>query len=80
MNPQTDLLLKAYSYRSPAINGVFENFKRFKLFSFLSATPISPDFVPSPLDGVDQVDAVWENTDTLFVKLEQTNNLYFKNV
>lgn len=71
-------LLKAYSYRSKAINGVFENFKRFKSFCFLSATPISPDFTPSVLDGVEQIDAVWENTDTLFVKLEQTNNPYVK--
>ena len=71
-------LLKAFSYRHKAIKGVFENFKRFKSFCFLSATPISPDFVPSPLDGVEQIDAVWENTDTLFVKLEQTNNPYVK--
>ena len=61
-----------------AINGVLENFKRFKSFCFLSATPISPDFTPSPLDGVEQIDAVWENTDTLFVKLEQTNNPYVR--
>lgn len=71
-------LLKAYSYRSDAIKGVLENFKRFKSFCFLSATPISPDFTPSPLDGVEQIDAVWENTDTLFVKLEQTNNPYVR--
>ena len=44
----------------------------------MSATPISPDFTPSVLDGVEQIDAVWENTDTLIVKLEQTNNPYVK--
>jgi len=44
----------------------------------LSATPISPDFTPSVLDGIEQIDAVWENTDTLIVKLEQTNNPYVK--
>ena len=71
-------LLKACSYRSPAIIGVLENFRKFKSFCFLSATPISPDFTPSVLDGVEQIDAVWENTDTLIVKLEQTNNPYVK--
>ena len=71
-------LLKAYSYRHKAINGVLENFRKFKSFCFLSATPISPDFTPSVLDGVEQIDAVWENTDTLIVKLEQTNNPYVK--
>ena len=71
-------LLKAYSYRHKAIKGVFENFKRFKSFCFLSATPISPDFTPSPLDGVEQVDAVWDETDTLLVQLEKTNNPYVR--
>ena len=71
-------LLKAYSYRSKAVNGVLENFRKFKSFCFLSATPISPDFTPSVLDGIEQIDAVWENTDTLIVKLEQTNNPYVK--
>lgn len=71
-------LLKAVSYRSPAIIGVLENFRKFKSFCFLSATPISPDFTPSVLDGIEQIDAVWENTDTLIVKLEQTNNPYVK--
>ena len=51
---------------------------KFKSFCFLSATPISPDFTPSVLDGIEQIDAVWENTDTLVVKLEQTNNPYVK--
>ena len=55
-----------------------ENFRKFKSFCFLSATPISPDFTPSVLDGIEQIDAVWENTDTLIVKLEQTNNPYVK--
>ena len=71
-------LLKAYSYRSKAVNGVLENFRKYKSFCFLSATPISPDFTPSVLDGIEQVDAIWENTDILFVKLEQTNNPYVK--
>lgn len=71
-------LLKAVSYRSPAIIGVLENFRKYRSFCFLSATPISPDFTPSVLDGIEQIDAVWENTDTLVVKLEQTNNPYVK--
>ena len=71
-------LLKAYSYRSKAVCGVLENFRRYKSFCFLSATPISPDFTPSVLDGIEQIDAVWESVDTLIVSLEQTNNPYVK--
>lgn len=55
-----------------------ENFKRYKSFCFLSATPISADFTPTILNGVEQVDAVWKNVDTLLVSLEQTNNPYAK--
>ena len=55
-----------------------ENFQKFKSFCFLSATPISPDFTPSVLDGVEQIDAVWENTDTLIVNLKRTNKPYVK--
>ena len=71
-------LLKACSYRTRAVNGVLQNFKRFKSFCFLSATPISPDFAPSALLGIEQVDAVWENEDRLIVALEQTNKPYVK--
>ena len=71
-------LLKAYSYRSKAVKGILENFQKFKSFCFLSATPISPDFTPSVLDGVEQIDAVWENTDTLIVNLKRTNKPYVK--
>ena len=71
-------LLKAYSYRSKAVCGVLENFRRYKSFCFLSATPISPDFTPSVLEGIAQIDAVWESVDMLIVSLEQTNNPYVK--
>ena len=71
-------LLKAYSYRNDAVNGVLANFKKFKSYCFLSATPISPDFTPSLLEGVEQIDAVWNNVDTMIVSLEQTNNPYTK--
>lgn len=71
-------LLKAYSYRNKAVNGVLANFKKFKSYCFLSATPISPDFTPSLLEGVEQIDAVWNNVDTMIVSLEQTNNPYTK--
>ena len=54
------------------------NFKKFKSYCFLSATPISPDFTPSLLEGVEQIDAVWNNVDTMIVSLEQTNNPYTK--
>lgn len=73
------LLLKAYSYRSRAINGVLANFKSYRNYCFLSATPIDADFKPSVLEGIEEYRADWgNNIDTLFVRLEQTNKPYLK--
>ena len=72
------VLLKAYSYRQKAINGVLSNFRKYKNYCFLSATPIDADFKPSILEGVEEIRAEWNETDTLFVKLEQTNKPYLK--
>lgn len=72
------VLLKAYSYRQKAINGVLSNFRNYKSHCFLSATPIDADFKPSALEGVEEIKAEWNETDRLFVKLEQTNKPYLK--
>lgn len=70
------ILLKAYSYREEAVNGVIENFKKYKSFCFMSATPISPEFTPSILKDVELIEAEWNDTDLLTVKLDQTNKPY----
>lgn len=72
------ILLKAYSYRYTAINGVLSHYKDYKSFCFMSATPISPEFKPLALEGLEEVNAVWDDTDTLFVALERTNKPYIK--
>ena len=70
-------LLKAYSYRQKAIDGVLANYRAFKSFCFMSATPITPDFVPSCLEHVTIKEADWgKNTETLKVELLRTNKPY----
>ena len=70
-------LLKAYSYRQKAIDGVLDNFRAFKTFCFMSATPITPDFVPDCLKDVPVKEADWgHNTETLKVELLRTNKPY----
>lgn len=71
-------LLKAYSYRHTAINGIFESYREYKSVCFMSATPINSDFRPDALNGLEEVEAVWDNTDRLMVKLEYTNKPYVK--
>lgn len=71
-------LLKAYSYRDAAIDGVLDSFKQYKSFCFMSATPIQAEFSPSCLNGVPVIVADWSYTDTLIVSLEKTNHPYQK--
>lgn len=71
------ILLKAYSYRNKAINGVLNNFRSCKSYCFMSATPISPEFTPSVLNDAEIYEADWVNgTDTLKVILSRTNHPY----
>lgn len=72
------ILLKAYSYRRSAIDGVLNNFRDYKSFCFLSATPISPEFTPSALEGIEDIKAVWDEVETLQVNLQRTNKPYLK--
>lgn len=72
------ILLKAYSYRDKAISGVLDKFKNYKSFCFMSATPISAEFTPEILSNIEQIEAKWDNTDLLMVKLEQTNKPYVR--
>jgi hypothetical protein len=70
-------LLKAYSYRQKAIDGVLNNFRAFKSFCFMSATKILPSFKPNCLEYVREVQADWgENKSELKVQLQQTNKPY----
>ena len=72
------ILLKAYSYRKTAINGVLDCFKDYKSYCFMSATPITPEFKPAVLSEVEDIKAEWSDTDTLMVKLDRTNKPYLK--
>lgn len=69
-------LLKDYSYRYRAIDGVLKSFKDYKSYCFMSATPINPDFKPSELDGITEYKAVWNDTDNIIVDLEYSNKPY----
>ena len=69
-------MLKAYSYRQKAIDGVLDNFRQFKSFCFMSATPILPSFKPDCLEDVEEVQADWGKLEKLKVELQQTNKPY----
>lgn len=72
------VLLKAYSYRKKAINGVLNSFRKYMTFCFMSATPISSEFMPEVMKDIELVEAEWENVDKLKVILDETNHPYQK--
>ena len=71
-------LLKAYSYRAKAIDGVLGAFRKYKSFCFLSATPLQADFKPECLADVKEVRAEWEHVDRLHIDVVQTDKPYKK--
>ena len=72
------VLLKAYSYRNKAINGVLRSFKKYMTYCFMSATPISSEFMPEVMKDIELVEAEWEEVDKLKVILDETNHPYQK--
>lgn len=54
-------LLTAFDYRSTACNTVLKNFRKFKSFTFMSATPIPDEFAFTELKGIEMVEASWTN-------------------
>jgi len=72
------ILLKAYSYRRSAIEGVLNSFRAYRSFCFMSATPISPEFKPAALEGIEDIKADWDDVEVLKVNLQRTNKPYLK--
>ena len=72
------ILLKAYSYRRSAIEGVLNSFRAYKSYCFMSATPISPEFKPAALEGIEDIKADWDDVEVLKVNLQRTNKPYLK--
>lgn len=69
-------LLKAYAYRNIAINGVFDVFREYKSYCFMSATAISPNFKPIALEGISEYIADWKDNEELKILPYQTNKPY----
>lgn len=70
-------LLKIYSYRKEAVEGVLEHFNEFKSYCFMSATPIAMDFKPDALKDVEEYIADWKHIEPLTILPYQTNKPYW---
>ena len=64
-------LFTQYSFRKDAIMGVLENFRRFRSFTFMTATPLEEDFILDELKGIPIVTQKWDENEKFTVSVRQ---------
>lgn len=55
------ILTKHYDFRFEAVQSVLNNFKKYRSFTFISATPIEENFILDELKDIDTITLEWEN-------------------
>lgn len=68
--------LELYLLRDIAINGILDNFKLFKSFCFMTATPLSDEFKPLALEGITEYVADWKEKPQIKIQLAKTNKVF----
>ncbi len=66
-------LLDDYSYRSEAIDGLLATVPLFSKVSYISATPMKPEYYPPALQGLDYTEIEWQ--DVVHCKVEREKHL-----
>jgi hypothetical protein len=66
-------LLKAYSYRSKAINSMLSRLKDHPYVTYMTATPIDPEYSHEVLKDLDYTKVEFESFDKIRVTKERTN-------
>lgn len=69
-------LLDAYSYRDAAIDRLLNSVKYYDYITYLSATPIKPEYYPEALKGLDEYEIDWGETTKIRVERKKTNKPY----
>lgn len=62
--------------RDEAINGILDNYKLFKSFCFMSATPLADEFKPLALEGITEYIADWKEKPYIKIQLAKTNKVF----
>src|SRR5690606_19860541 len=62
------ILTKHYDFRHEAIQGVLKNFRKFKGFTFITATPVEDEFTLEELKGIDTITLEWESKTNITFK------------
>ena len=66
-------LLDTYSYRNKAINSLLSSLTSFPRVSYISATPIDEEFLPTVLKSQPYTELEWDNVTPVLVEPHQTS-------
>lgn len=66
------LLFNDYSFRSDAILYLLNNFREFKEWAFLTATPLKDEFILKELKDIPQITYEWENAVPVHINIKDT--------
>lgn len=69
------LLFNQYSFRSQAVNIVLEHYKKFKSFTFMTATPLEDEFILDELKDLKLVKEEWDDVLDVQVKTVKCSNV-----
>lgn len=68
--------LELYLLRENAIDGILDNFRSFKSFCFMTATPLAQEFKPMALEGIAEYMADWKEKTRIKIQLAKTNKVF----
>lgn len=62
--------------RDKAVNGIFDNYRLFKSYCFMTATPLAGEFKPMALEGIPEYVADWKEKPLIKIQLAKTNKVF----
>lgn len=69
-------LFTSYSFRRDACQTILKNYKRFRNFTFMTATPIKNIYLLNELKGIPVLNAKWDNVDDVKITpIDCTNSV-----
>ncbi len=66
------LLFNDYSFRKAVIQTVLQNFRKFKDWCFMTATPLKEEFILEELKDIDQVNYEWTKSTPVNIVIKDT--------
>ncbi len=66
------LLFNDYSFRSDSIMYILNNFRKFKDWAFMTATPLNDEFILKELKDIDQINYKWTNATPVNITIKDT--------